>query len=129
MKYTVKQGDTIYTLAVLFYYSWELWPFLYYTNVDLIGDDPMTLVPGTTLEVPEPLMVEKLHLAVEGDTSISLSKKYYGVAYYYRIIEEANDWPAELTVGNNYKIPALCSKIEYDAAADLRREIHVEFDK
>jgi nucleoid-associated protein YgaU len=129
MKYTVRSGETILTLAVLFYYNWDKWPLLYFSNEEIIGDDPMILSPGITLEVPVPLMNDEVHIVISGDTSISLSNKYYGIPYYYRLIEEANDWPAELTVGNSYKIPLLCSRIEYDAAADLRRELHVEFDR
>lgn len=129
MKYTVRKDDTIFTLSALFYFSWEMWPFLYYTNVSIIGDDPMALAAGTALEVPVPLMTEVTHVASSGETSISLSRKYYGIPYYYRLIEEANNWPEELIAGYSYKIPALCSRIEYDAAAELRRELHVEFDQ
>jgi nucleoid-associated protein YgaU len=129
MKYTVRAGDTIFKLAVLFYYNWDKWPFLYYANEKVIGDDPMILTTGITLEVSVPLMNDEIHIAVNGDTSISLSIKYYGIPYYYRLIEEANNWPAELIIGNSYKIPLLCNRIEYDAAADLRRELHVEFDR
>lgn len=129
MKYSVRKGDTIFTLAVLYFYNWDMWPLIYYYNIDIIGDDPFTLETGITLTIPEPKLIDTMHIAAEGDTSISLSNLYYGIPYYHRLIEEANNWPADLTAGYSYKIPALCSRMEYDAATDLRRKLNVEFDK
>ncbi|MCL2154037.1 MAG: LysM peptidoglycan-binding domain-containing protein [Leptospirales bacterium] len=129
MKYTVKSGDTIFKLAVLFYYNWDLWPLIYYYNEDIIGDDPLQLQHGITLDIPVPFVTDVTHIGIEGDTSIKLSKKYYGISHYHREIEEANNWPDEIIAGNSYKIPALCSKIEIDAVAELRRDTHVEFNR
>lgn len=129
MRYTVKSGDTIFKLAVLFYYNWDLWPFLYYHNEDTIGDDPMLLKTSITLDVPIPFLTDITHIAKDGDTPISLSKMYYGISYYHRLIEETNNWPDVIIPGNSYKIPALCSKIEIDASEELRRDTHVEFDR
>ncbi|TAL31592.1 MAG: hypothetical protein EPN93_17505 [Spirochaetes bacterium] len=126
--YTTRSDDTIYRLAVLFYYRWDLWPLLYYPNEGALGIDPFTIASGIRIMVPEPLLTDELHGAVEGDTTYTLAESYYGLWWFYRLIEEANAWPILLKAGEIYRIPALCSQMEYDAAAEMRKALHVELD-
>ena len=127
--YTTRAGDTILRLAVLFYFRHDLFEYLYLHNRKVIGGDIYTLAPNTKLQIPEPLTADVPYLAVAGDTSRSLSEKYYGVPELYARIDGANDWPPTIVPGVTYRIPALVSVSEYAAAAELREEIHVEFDR
>ncbi len=128
-RYTTRHGDTIYRLAVIFYFRWDLWPLLYYPNQDTLGADPFVLSPGIRMVVPKPLLTDVLHEAAAGDTSYALAERYYGTWWFYRLIDQAAGWPAVLKPGERYRVPALCSQMEYDAADELRRSLHVEFDK
>jgi nucleoid-associated protein YgaU len=128
-RYTTRKEDTIHRLSVLFFYRWDLWPLIYYTNKDVIGDDPLFITAGLTIKVPEPPVTDQEHVAVAGDTSMTLAQKYYGVRELFRTIDEANDCPPYLVSGKRYKIPALVDQIDIDAAKELRRETGVEFDK
>ncbi|HNX59622.1 MAG TPA: hypothetical protein PKK43_11025 [Spirochaetota bacterium] len=127
--YTTRNGDSIYRLAVIFYFRAELWTLMYFPNIDTIGNDPHQLSVGLKLLIPDPPVEIQKHIAVDGDSSLTLSKKYYGVMQFYRFIDEENDCPPSLIPGNTYIIPALVSQVELDAARDLRREISVEFDR
>lgn len=87
------------------------------------------LPTNTKLAIPEPLLADVPHSAIEGETSSSLSEKYYGIREYYHRIDGANDWPASIVAGTVYRVPALLSQLELDAAAQTRRNFSVEFDR
>ncbi len=127
--YTTRAGDTLLRLAVLFYFRHDLFEYLYLHNRKAIGEDIFTLAPNTKLQIPVPLTADVPHLAVAGDTSRSLSEKYYGIPDLYARIDAANNWPPTIVAGTTYLVPALVSVSEYAAAAELREEIHVEFDR
>lgn len=128
-QYTTRAGDTLLRLAVLFYFRHDLFEYLYLHNRKAIGEDIFTLTPNTKLQIPVPLTADVPHLAVAGETSRSLSEKYYGVPELYARIDGANNWPPIIVAGTTYVIPALVSVSEYAAATELREEIHVEFDR
>jgi len=52
--YTVKQDDTLSSIAANFYRSNEepLWRIIYNANIGVIGPDPNVLVPGQELNIP-----------------------------------------------------------------------------
>ncbi len=74
-------------------------------------------------------MQDTLHVAVSGETSQDLAEKYYGIRQFYVRIDQANDFPPALIPGTTYLIPALVTKLEFDAAADMRRNLSVQFDR
>lgn len=127
--YTTRSGDTLPRLAALFYFRHDLYDFLYLHNRDVIGADMFVLPTNTKLAIPEPLLADVPHSAIEGETSSSLSEKYYGIREYYHRIDGANDWPASIVAGTVYRVPALLSQLELDAAAQTRRNFSVEFDR
>ncbi|MBN8220684.1 MAG: hypothetical protein J0L53_07150 [Spirochaetes bacterium] len=106
-----------------------MFEYLYLHNRKVIGEDIFTLVPNTKLQIPIPLTADIQHLAVSGETSSSLAYQYYGLSEFYARIDAANDWPAKIVPGDIYIVPALISPTEYAAAAELRKEINVEFDR
>lgn len=127
--YTSRAGDSLLRLAVLFYFRHDLYDFLYRHNAATIGEDMFVLPTNTKLAIPQPLLAEISHTASEGETSMSLAEKYYGLSEFYTRIDAANDWPERLVPGTVYRVPALCSQLEYDAAAEIRRNLSVEFDR
>ena len=127
--YTLREGDSIYRLAVWFYYDYLLWPLIYYTNQNIIGSSPFILPTGKKIFIPSPPFEEKNHTATKNDTAQAMSFKYYGIDYYHLKIDSYNKYPIHYQEGLIYKIPALISKIELEASGDLRRGIHVEFDR
>ena len=127
--YTLRIGDSIYRLAVWFYYDYNLWPLIYYTNEDIIGADPFSLPVGKKIFVPNALFEEINHKAGKNDTGLNLSRKFYGIEHYHLKIDAYNNYPIRYQEGLIYRIPPLISKIELDAAFELREKIHVEFDQ
>ncbi|MBN2522871.1 MAG: hypothetical protein JXB24_06330 [Bacteroidales bacterium] len=125
-RYTTKHGDTIIKIATWFYFNWELWPLIYYSNEEILPDPLVIPVPvKLVVPFPEALTVEQNHIAIDGDTSLTLSKKYYGVKWYYKAIDKANDFPDKYVVGTEYTIPALCDQVEIAAADDVRAELGI----
>ncbi len=121
--YTVRSNDTIFRISVFFFYRHDLWPLIYFFNEKEIGKEPLILQTNSRLKIPDVITYERYHTAVAGDNSVRLAEKYYGVKYYYRIIDEANGYPPVLKEGIEYKIPPLCEELYIKAADDLRREI------
>ena len=127
--YTLRANDSIYRLAVWFYYNYTLWPLIYYTNENIIGDNPFILTPGKKIFIPKARSGEATHKASQDDNGQSLSLRYYGIDYYHLRIDAYNNYPIRYEEGFIYKIPPLTPKIELDAAKELREKIHVEFDR
>lgn len=127
--YTSRAGDSLPRLSVLFYFRHDLYYFLYLSNKAAIGEDIFVLPTNTKLAIPEPLMEEISHTALEGETSVSIAEKYYGFREFYNHIDQANDWPPTIVPGAVYRVPALLSRLKFDAAAEVRRKLNVEFDR
>lgn len=125
-RYTTKYGDTLHKISLWFYYRWDLWPLIFYYN-DSVLSDPYDVPSPVQLEIPFPdaLTTQLYHVAAKGDSSISLSQKYYGVTWYYKHIDAANNFPPKLKEGEEYIIPALCEQIEIQAAEELRFDIGI----
>ena len=127
--YTIRQNESIYRLAALFYYNYTLWPLIYYTNENVIGNDPFSLKEGLKIFIPKPLVNTAHHIAKAGESAQSLSEKYYGIEYYHIRIDKENDFPIRYSPGIEYRIPSILTQIELDAATEQRRNLHVEFDR
>ncbi len=53
-KYTVKEGDTLSSIAKEFYGNAADYKIIYEANKDLIGDDPDQIQVGMELMIPNP---------------------------------------------------------------------------
>ncbi|MBN1265837.1 MAG: LysM peptidoglycan-binding domain-containing protein [Anaerolineales bacterium] len=62
-EHTVAEGEMLSSLALRYYGRAELWPLIHEANRSIIGDNPGTIFPGQTLDIPtlesgaEPLSV------------------------------------------------------------------------
>lgn len=127
--YTSRSGDTLLRIAVLFYFRHDLFEYLYLHNRKAIGDNMFVLAVNTKLAIPEPLAQELQHTAQAGETSKTLSSRYYGVSELYATIDAANNWPPALEAGQTYIVPPLVSQLELDAAKEAREQLSVQFDR
>jgi len=51
-EHTVAEGDMLSSLALRYYGRADLWPLIHKANRAIIGDNPGTIFPGQTLEIP-----------------------------------------------------------------------------
>ncbi len=107
--YTVRKGDTLYSIARSVYGQTERWQLLFYANRDLF-DTPEDLAPFMKIYVPSkdtPLTYE--HTVSEGDTLSILALKFYSDRSKAGIIADYNNIkdPDYITPGQKLIIPIL----------------------
>ncbi|MDH7554081.1 MAG: hypothetical protein QHH74_10515 [Spirochaetota bacterium] len=117
--YTTKASDTIYKIAIRYYYVWYLWRIIYDPNKDILGENPYYIPPGKTIHIvglnTEPI----IHTVESGDTYQHLSKSYYGSSLFFIDIAIENNYK-HLIPGDSCIIPALVSKEHLTKAEKLR---------
>lgn len=98
MSYTVKPGDTLGTIALNHYGSYEKYTTIYKANQDLLKKNNNRLNAGMVLTLPAegllaPLPTENIkqvYTVKAGDTLGSIAQKVYGDSSLYTKIYEAN---------------------------------------
>jgi nucleoid-associated protein YgaU len=112
--YIVKSGDTLPSLAEMFYGDRDKSSDLYDVNRDVIGDDPNVLRIGIELVIPEPLPriggIPQLYTVQPGDTLAGIAQMFYGdssrwVEIYNKNIQIIGDNPNIIFVGVTLMIP------------------------
>jgi nucleoid-associated protein YgaU len=128
--YTVKPGDTLWTIAVLELGNGKRWPELVTANQSLSGDEK-NLEVGAVLRIPRTAAAEAVtteapapestapqehlaHVVREGDTPAKLAETYYGDSsmQVWMEILAANPGldPEAMPIGKSIRIPALPGK-------------------
>ncbi|NMA70030.1 MAG: LysM peptidoglycan-binding domain-containing protein [Desulfitobacterium sp.] len=98
MSYTVKPGDTLGTIALNHYGSYEKYTTIYKANQDVLKKNNNRLNAGMVLNLPAegllaPLSkenIKQVYTVKAGDTLGSIAKKVYGDSSLYTKIYEAN---------------------------------------
>ena len=71
IKYTVKKGDTLISIAAKYNTTWQK---IYELNKDVIGNNPNLIYPGQVLIIPNTDVTT--YTVKKGDTLISIAAKY-----------------------------------------------------
>lgn len=109
VNYTVVSGDSLVSIAQMFYGDSSKWQTIYAANIGVIGKDPLALHHGETLTLPgqgllatpaagissQAIPSNHTYTIQYGDTGIQIAKKFYG---------DANEWP-KIYALNKSKIP------------------------
>ena len=107
--YTVKEGDTLRSIARLIYDDEARWPLLYYANKDII-DSPEDIAPGMKIYVlSKDTRLTYDYVVLEKDTLSKIALKFYSDKSKVDIIAEYNHLkdPDVLSVGEKLTIPLL----------------------
>ena len=91
-KYTVRPGDTLFSIAQQAYGDGNQWPKIYDANKQVIGSDPNVIRPGEVLSIPQltppppppPPTPGSKYTVRPGDTLFSIAQHAYG---------DGNKWP------------------------------------
>lgn len=108
--HVVKAGDSLSTISKLYFKESRFWQKIAEANTKVLKD-PHDLKVGMVLVIPEveaaPAVKppeaapapgapspetsgKRVHVIVEGDTLSGISKKYYGTAKHWKLIDQAN---------------------------------------
>jgi len=107
--YTVRQGDTLYSIAAGFYDKPDRWRLLYYANAGIL-DTPEDLAPGMKIYIPDKeTSLTYAYTVEEGDTLSKLALKFYSDRSKATIIADYNYLkdPDYITPGQKITIPLL----------------------
>lgn len=113
--YNTKQGDSIERMSALVYGEFSIWPFLYYRNAEIIGDDPNIIPFPAQIVVYDIPTQDQYHIAEFADSYPTLSAKYYGCENFWWKISAANSGKIILS-GDEIKIPALVDPLKHAVA-------------
>lgn len=117
--YTVREGDSLQSIARRIYGQAERWFCLVQANTRLLPDPPYRILPGMELVLPSGEQCRKLALVPKlnadttytvqsGDTLGRISQKFYGTSRRWKEIFALNQdllaTPAALRVGQRLKI-------------------------
>jgi len=113
--YTVRKGDTLYSIARRVYGDGKMWAAIWKANKGVI-EEPSRLAAGIRLRLPEPGEKEEeskyeTYIVQKGDTLSKISRLHYGTSRFVNLIFEANrdriKEPERLRVGMLIRIPPL----------------------
>ena len=118
-EYITNWSDTIYKIAVKFYFKWHLWMIIYDYNKESLGDDPYNIPASGSVKIIG-LNTESIkHIISEGDTYHNLSMSYFGTERHFFDIGRANGYK-HLIAGESITIPALITAKDLYNARRIR---------
>jgi len=113
--YTVRKGDTLYSIARRVYGDGKMWTAIWKANKGVI-EKPSQLAAGIRLRLPEPDEEKEeteyeTYIVQKGDTLSKISRLHYGTSRFVDLILKANRdrirKPETLRVGMLVRIPPL----------------------
>lgn len=96
--YTVRAGDSLFSIAQRAYGNGAKWPIIYAANRQTIGANPNVLRIGVVLAIPTlSPTAGNIYVVEQGDTLSSIAQRAYGDGNQWPVIYNAN----KQVIGNN----------------------------
>jgi hypothetical protein len=133
MEHRVGVNEDLFLLAELYYGNAEKWSVIYHENIDVIGDDPEALKPGTPLRIPLVATSERHGVMPEVPTGgqdahydplVSLARDEYGDPSMSFDLRERNSLSDDQVVspGTALRFPAQGEKHNLNLALRWRQQ-------